>query len=124
MSDPTPQLLALLEQGLTPLQIAESTQMSLETVESILGEIERKKEQEVKKEFQEMQGLATNAIKKVLQYGENESAMIRAAELVLDVNMGVKDKQKQTNANIFVLLNERLGAVKQKRRELDDAIVV
>lgn len=124
MSDPSHQILSLAEQGLTTSQIAESTQLSIDVVESILGEIERKKQQSVKREFENMQQLATQGIKKVLQYGENESAIIRAAELVLDVNMGVKDKQKEGATNIFVLLNERLGAVKAKRRELDEAIPV
>lgn len=124
MSDPSPQILSLVEQGLTVTQIAESTQLSLEVVESILGEVERKKQQSVKKGFEDMQQLATDGIKKVLQYGENESAIIRAAELVIDINMGVKDKQKEGGTNIFVLLNERLGAVKAKRRELDNAIPV
>ncbi len=119
MSDNSPQILSLLEQGLSPVQVAESLQMDVEVVETIIGEVERKKNAELKKEFHNLQDLAIGGIKKVLQYGENESAIIRAAELVIDVNAGVKDKQKDSTTNIFVVLNERIEAARNKRRELD-----
>lgn len=124
MSDNSPQILSLLEQGLTPQQVAESLQMEVGVVETIITEVERKRNVELKKEFADLQHLAIAGIKKVLQYGENESAIIRASELVIDVNAGHKDKPEAGVNNVFVILNERLTAVKNKRRELDNAISV
>lgn len=116
--DSSAQVLSLLGQGLTTVEVAEAMQLPLEVVTTIVEEKNKQREAGIKREFEDMQSLATNGIKRVLQYGENESAVVRAAELVTDMNLGLKEKPNQQANNIFVIINERIAAVKEKRKQL------
>jgi SHS2 domain-containing protein len=117
-ADSSTQVLSLLGQGLTTVEVAEAMQLPLEVVTTIVEEKNKQHEAGIKREFEDMQSLATNGIKRVLQYGENESAVVRAAELVTDMNLGLKEKPNQQANNIFVIINERIAAVKEKRKQL------
>ena len=82
------QILTLTRQGLTAEQVAQALELPVEAVRLIANGVATfNKRVSIKERFGDLEEVAINTLKEVCQYGENESARVRAAEL-LDTKIG------------------------------------
>lgn len=121
------QIAELATQGLTAPEIAESLSISVEEVatalvtdKNIVRVVGKAEHNKLVAGIENLQDLALEGVKKILMYGENESAIMRASEFVLEHGLGLKEPPKAPTTNIVVLLNERLQQVKARRREMEN----
>ena len=77
------QILTLTRQGLSAEQVAQALELPLEAVRLIAnGVATHNKRVSLKERFGDLEEIAINTLKEVCQFGENESARVRAAELL------------------------------------------
>jgi len=77
------QILTLTRQGLTAEQVAQALELPIEAVRLIANSVATfNKRVSIKERFGDLEEVAINTLKEVCQYGENESARVRAAELL------------------------------------------
>jgi len=77
------QILTLTRQGLSAEQVAQALELPIEAVRLIANSVATlNKRVSIKERFGDLEEVAINTLKEVCQYGENESARVRAAELL------------------------------------------
>lgn len=111
----------LARDGCNAVQISEALGLPVENVTQVLTIQQDARASTIGSDIAGMKDLAISAMKRILTYGESESAVARVAELVVDHELGLKVPPK-SDTNITVIFNqqlsERLEKVAIKRREM------
>lgn len=131
MSGSNIQIVELYKQGLTVAEIAESLGYDVEAVQFVLNNdmevqkaVELANEDRLEVEFSSLETIALRTMRELLTGADKDSVRMAAAAYVMDQRLGLKKPRVDTHITFNISdFNKRLEAVKERRRQLEEATI-